>query len=104
MKHRVEQTLERIVLLADEMPSQDEVDKAHTFATIKVLIDWLREANRDFNHDNAYASEKLLNIEWSASSLAGLDDGNGHGDRDHLSWLRGEADSASSELALGAME
>lgn len=104
MKQRVELTLERIISLADEMPSQDEIEKAHTFATIKVLIDWLREANRDFNNDNGYASEKLINIEWSAAAIAGLDDGNGHYEDLHLSWLRGEVDSAGSELALGAME
>lgn len=104
MKKRVELTLERINLLAQEMPGQDEFEKAHSFAAIKVLLDWLREANRDFNNDNAYASEKLINIEWSAAAIAGLDDGNGHDDMHHLSWVTGEIDSAGSDLALGAME
>nr|WP_300309205.1 hypothetical protein [Halomonas sp.] len=101
MKQRIELTLERIDAVAREMAEQDEIDRAHSFATVKVLLDWLREVNREYNHDNdnSYASEKLLMIEWSTASIAGLDHGNGHEDSLHLSWLDGEASSAGSENA-----
>lgn len=104
MKQRVELTLERISSLAQQMKEEDELERTRTYATIKVLIDWLREVNREYNHDNAYASEKLLKIEWSAASIAGLDPGNGFDDSHHLSWLYGEVSSAGSDLALGAID
>ncbi|MBY5940238.1 hypothetical protein KUW00_04970 [Halomonas sp. DP5N14-9] len=104
MKQRVELTLERISTVARDMVDQDEVERAQSFATIKVMLDWLRDTNRDYNHNNICARENLDRIEGNIAVLAGLEAGGDTDEPTLLAWVYGDVDSAGSELALGAIE
>lgn len=105
MKQRAEQIIERAQGLAREMFDEpDELARIYAFTAFKTLIDMLREINENWNHDNSYASEKLLGAMEHATALAGLAPEMGLDDGQHYQFVMSDLDSAGSDLALGAMK
>ena len=80
---------------------QCNADRAIAFAAIRVIADKLTEINEDLNNGNAYTDEKITEIICHSQSIAHLDDGNGHPDVQHMSWLMRAINSVKSNIALG---